>query len=251
MNKTLGAVGFYRDPIKWDYCWKESIQSMKDFADQVVIIDANSTDGSWEEAQQFIDDKCKIIRLPEEMWTMMKGRTKLAKMQNIAIYLLDTDYSFLCQMDEVVSENCYDNIRRAMEVGSESYMCTRYNYWGSTNKTMLNVSQERKPCSTEVIRLAKTEYLTFNDGEMIACPHVNFDFKDQIRIHHVGYIRKKEIHPYKIQNMLVNIFQMGETDKKAPVGQDFQPDLFFSDEDLIPIPEPHPKIMENWIKDRP
>lgn len=249
--KTLGGCFWVKDGEKYDYCYKETLKCLQQLCDKVVVVEIGSTDGTAEALDTLSDEKTTIIHLPEIMWEMAKTRWKISYFQNIASGLLDTDYYFLCQADEIVSDYSHDTIRKAMETGKEGFAVTRYNLWGKTCNTMLNVPQERKPCSTRVMRLSKPNYFSWEDGENIAINPCSDEFVNDIKIFHYGFVRKKEIMPYKIENMLVNIFGHGETDKKAPVGQDFNPDLFFGEEDLIPIPEPHPKIMEEWLKTRP
>ena len=46
--KLAGTI-FIRDGIKYDYCFKESIQCLLEFCDHVFVVDAGSTDGTIEE----------------------------------------------------------------------------------------------------------------------------------------------------------------------------------------------------------
>ncbi len=249
MSKTLGASMFGYNLESMDYSWRESILCMKEFADKIVIVDAGSTDGTDKLMEEYEDEKTTVICLPNKMWQMSKfyQKVQLSYFSNIASSLLDTDYFFSCQADEVLHENSYEPIRRAIETGNEGFLVKRVNLWKDCFH-QLNVPQERKPCSSEVIRLAKRGYGSFDDAENL-CVQCVPDFVNDITIVHYGFVRKKEIMPKKIRHMLGEVFQMG-VDEKLNGMEIFDSSKWFTDEDLLPFNE-HPKLMQEWIKTRP
>jgi hypothetical protein len=168
---------------------------------------------------------------------------------NEAIRRLQTDYVFSLQADEIIHERSFDNIRKAIEMGWEAIVAKRYNLWRDP-LSMLNVEQSRKPCSTEVIRLAKRRYMAYNDGEHLAVPSVNVygGREESIEVYHVGYIRDPIKMVVKSRNMLVDIFGM-EMDKR--IGDKFDSKKFpFEGDDIIPVPLPLPKFIKKWCQDR-
>lgn len=251
MSKTIGGFAFCRNAIKFDYCAKEAIESMLEFCDEVSIVYVESEDetlGMLKEIQSR-NDKLIITEYGNDEWNKHQGKTKLSIFQNFAIAKLNTDYQFLCQMDEVVHESCYDAIRQAIKTNMEGFLVSRINLWGDPDH-QLNVPHYRKPCSTEVIRLTKKGYQTYDDGESINCQAVDWFIKS-IRIYHYGFIRRKEVHPLKIREMQGNIFQCG-VDNKLDGMDVFDGSKWFDPiADLKPIDEPHPKIMQDWVLTRP
>jgi len=149
----------------------------------------------------------------------------------------------------MVAPESYPYIRQAMEEGGEGYLCTRINLWKDAYH-MLNVPHYRKPCSTEVNRLTKRGYESYDDGENIASPTID-KYLDKIIIWHYGFIRKKEVHPEKIRNMQRNIF-LTDPDRKLEGMDSFEWDRWFSESDLMPIGSlEHPPHIREWIKTRP
>lgn len=249
MKKTLGGSLFIRNGLEYDYCFEESIKCLLDFCDKVVVVDAGSDDGTTEILKNINNHKLLVIYLSKEEWLNRHGKEKLTYFTDKAIDELDTDYNFYLQADEILHESSYKWVRTAMEVGGEGYLCTRNNLWGNCN-LQLNVPHERKPCSTSVLRLAKTRYKAYGDAESLNAPCIN-DFEEKIKIWHYGFVRKKEVMRAKIINMQIGVFGMSDYDPKLDECNIFNPKLWFDGDDLEKITEPHPKIMKNWILTRP
>jgi len=244
---TLGGTIFCYNAIKHDYCIVEAIQNLKEFCDKVVVVDAGSTDGTIDLIQPLMDSQCRLNVIQE--WDNQHGREKLNYFTNKAIELLDTDYNFNLQADEIVSEDSFPWIRKAMEEGMPGYMCRRYNLWKDPYH-MLNVEQNRKPCSTEIVRLAHPKYRSVGDAESLGCNEVYIDYLDKIEIFHMGFVRKREVMKPKIINMQVKVFEMAGYDQKLDRHEIFEPMDYFSEEDLIPIHKPLPKVIQQWASER-
>jgi glycosyltransferase involved in cell wall biosynthesis len=240
---------FIIDGLKWDYPFEESILSMKEHCDEIVVVDAGSKDGTAQVLKKLEDAKTKVIYLDRAEWEEQKGWQKLNYFSNKAIAELTTEWNFMQQSDEILHQNCYKAVRDAIDSGkANGYSCARFNLWASPYK-MLNVVGNRNPCSTKVVRLAKSQYMTYGDAESIACDDVSNDYTNQIRLYHMGFVRSKEVHAEKIRNMQANVFQV-TPDAKLDGMTTFAPYKWFSEDDLIPIPEPLPRIIQDWARQR-
>lgn len=248
MSKTIGSFFMIRNGLQYDYNFKETIASLLEFSDQVAILDAGSDDGTREVLLEMNDPQLTIKFLQKEHWDNQHGREKLSYFQNMAAEMLNTDYQFLCQADEIVHEDSYGAIRRAIETGEDGFMCTRINLWGDPFHE-LNVPLNRMPCSPQVIRLTKTGYKSYDDGESIAAP-ASFQFVNDIRIYHMGFVRRREVMKDKIINMQTGVFEMADYDEKLKGMDVFDPYAWFSPEDLKPISEPLPALIQNWALER-
>lgn len=248
---TLGGSSFVWNGNIQDYNYKETTHCLSELCDKVVVV-AGGVDGTYHDLQKYVEaNKLKnvtIVELPEDRWNAEHGREKLSYFSNIAIAHLTTDWNIYIQCDEILHEDSFPVIRMAIDQQAEAFLVTRYNLW-KDGEHMLNVPQDRKPCSTEVIRLARQRYRCVDDAEQIAAPAHIFGKIDSIEIFHMGFVRNKKKMLVKIKNMLMNVFGW-ENDKRAENCEEFIPERFFSDNDIIRIPKPLPKFIQAWSDER-
>ena len=251
MSQTLGGTLFVHNGETFDYCYKETIESLCQFCSKVVVVDAGSTDSTtnvlkWLES---IHLNLKVIYLPNSDWEAQPGWQKLAYFQNIAIEALGTDWNILIQGDEILHEDSIKWVRKAIETDNEAFFCTRLNLWESPY-LYIDVDGEKNPCSRVVVRLAKSEYISYGDGESLMVPAANVEYIDKINIWHYGFIRDRRIMKDKVIHMQEKVFLV-DHDKKLDGSDIFIPQRWFGPNDLKPIPGDHPQIMKNWILTRP
>jgi hypothetical protein len=212
-------------------------------------LDAGSCDGSAEMLKWYESGKIKVICLDRGEWNMMNGSNKLAYFQNKALEYLSTEWYVLCQADEVLHEKSFPKIREAINSEkAEAYMISRINLWKSPY-LYIDVPHNRRPCSTEVIRMAKTQYKSVGDGESIEA-QCSLEYMNHIRMYHMGFVRKREVMKDKIINMQEQIFNTTR-DAKLEQCEIFNPDLWFDPvTDLKLINEPLPKYIQEWAAAR-
>lgn len=250
--KSLGGSTFCWRGIDQDYNFIESLDCLYELCDQVSVA-VGGPDGTPEKVFEWARNKkpgkVLITYISQEEWDAQVGREKLSFFSNLAIEKLQTDFNLYLQSDEVVHHDAAPYIRQAIETDKEAFFMRRLNLWRDPN-TMLNVPQEKKPCSTEVIRLAKTKYRCIDDAESIGVPecYVLGDI-DLMTIYHLGFIRDGKKHLTKIRHMLTEVF-LWSNDTRAENCDTFIPERFFSDSDLIEIPKPLPKWAVSWCRDR-
>lgn len=252
MNKELAGTLFIRQGVALDYCFEASIRSMQAICDHVFIVYVDSDDNTLEVLITLLDANTTLLKCKDEQWRSHHGKEKLSFFQNIGIEYANRqgyEYVFLCQGDCVIHEDSFPFIKQAIELGEESYFVSRYNLWGSKD-TMLNVPQNRKPVSTVVNRLAKSCYLSVDDGENISANPASLDFINLIQIFHMGFIRDPKKHVAKIKEIQGNIFEM-DVDSRVKDAETFDPfAMGFTKEDLIPIPKSLPKFVLDWAKNK-
>lgn len=247
--KTLGGVLFIYNGRSMDYNFIETAKCLIEFCDQVVLLDAGSNDGTAEELDQFADiPKVTVVKVDRSEWLKQQGKEKLSYFTNLAKSFLTTDYYINIQGDEILHESCYDAVRKAIATGYEAFVVKRINLWKDCNH-QLDVPQNRKPCSTEIIRIAKLNYNSVDDAESIGAPAVNI-FVNDIMIVHYGFVRNREAMVKKVRHMQGDVFKM-DVDSKLDGMKEFDWSAWFSEEDLKPIDFVHPKLMQEWILDRP
>ncbi len=254
MGKELAGVLFVYFGNKYDYCYLEAIECLLECTDHVYVV-AGGDDGTLDN----INDRYKgnpnitIIPITKEEWEAQKGREKLNWFTNIGIIAAEKEgyeWQFNLQADEILIPQSYNDIRKAIKDNSEGFMCTRVNLWKDPYH-QLNVVQERKPCSTRIIRLSKTKYRSVDDAENIEVPLVNTYYEDGIIIYHYGFIRNKKIMKDKVIHIQEQVFLTNHDSKLDGIDY-FEPDRWFDPKkDLKLIDLPHPKIMKEWISTRP
>ena len=255
MNKQLAGTLFIFCGNKFDYNYKEAIQCLLEFCDYVIVA-AGGDDNTYRDVS-FIGSrnyyKMKVIHITQEHWDSQHGQEKLNYFTNVCIEEAERmgyEYQFNLQADECLVEKSYPEILKAMSTGAEGFLVKRINLWQDCYH-QLDVPQERKPCSTAIVRLAKTNYRSYSDAESVAVPYADSYFYEGIKMFHYGFVRKKEVMKAKIINMQCNVFEMADHDAKLNDCEVFDSTLWFKDEDLKIIESPHPKIMNEWIKTRP
>ena len=251
MNNLAGTIYSY-NAVTHDYCFMEAIQNLKDFCDHVIVVDAGSTDSTVDCIKNLLDDKCELFVFNE--WETQKGTgsSKLNYFTNKAIEIAEEKgfaYTYNGQLDEIVHEDSFPWIRKAMEEGQEGYMVRRYNLWKDPYH-MLNVEQARKPCSTEIVRLAKCKYRSVGDAESIGCDQVYIDYLNKIEVYHMGFVRKRDVMVNKVKWMQTTVFEMADYDRRLDKAPEFQPMEYFKPEDIIPIHKPLPKVIQGWAAER-
>jgi len=250
MSKKLAGVMFTYRAVAQDYCFIEALQSMSGVCDHVFVCDAGSDDGTLEQLYFLELVSSDLTVLKYDKWHTQSGKEKLSYFTNLAIEVAEKkgyEYVLSVQADEVLHESSYHVIRKAVEQGAEGYIVSRINLWGSPY-TQLNVPQERKPCSTEILRLAKAKYRAYDDAESLAAP-ANFDYVSDIRIYHAGFVRKREVMVEKIRHMQADVFGM-TPDEKLKGMEVFDPWAWFDRSDVTLINEPLPKFMQEWAEER-
>lgn len=256
----LGGSIFTHNCVEFDYCIAEALDSLCAVCDDVVVLDAESTDETMDVLRASAAKHGNLRVVEGGRWNCADNYARLAILANEAKSHLKTEWHFMLQADEVIHENSFPAIKASIAEGKhESFFCRRINLFGDLNHFLhFDLPQDKKPCSDTIIRLAKLKYEAVGDAESLG---VNPEFvssrrKDGINVFHYGMVRRDRNHIEKVINMQSWFHGPGCTPDHRVVEMKNRGDGVYDwkamkqREDLKPIPLPHPVFSRKWAEDR-
>ena len=191
MNYTPTLSGYTTtlDCEKNGYPWKQSIESMLGFCDQVIVVDGGSTDGTWEQLVEWANSTEKLIAHKEERdWSDKRFAIFDGAQKALARSLCTMEFCWQQDADEVVHEGHYDKMIDMMKNFPKEVdiVCLPVvEYWGNKGKIRVDVNpwkwrlSKNKPHITHGI--PRELRLTDSNGNMYAkmgtdgCDYINKD----------------------------------------------------------------------------
>ena len=110
---TLSGYTTTKDCIQQNYPWRQCIESLLGFCDEVVVVDGGSQDGTWQELEKWAEQDDRLIAHQEvrdwnhERFAVFDGLQKA-----LARSICKGDFCWQQDCDEVVHENDYEKIRQ-------------------------------------------------------------------------------------------------------------------------------------------
>jgi len=253
MNQRLAGISLIREGFSLDYCFKQAILSLVGVCDHTFVVVIPTKDGTIEAVRVLAAQlPITIIEQTEAEWDAQKGKEKLSYFTNLAIERAEAEgYShvLVCQADESIDNRSYQAIRMAITAypNEEAFICNRINLWGDSQH-YLACPIERQPCSTEVIRLAKSSCRAVDDAESLR-GKCNY-YLDEVDIWHCGFIRDSKKMLNKVVVMQEQVFGMGHDPALDEMKDGWDPFVSHSRDDIKPIKKPLPEIIQKWCMDR-
>ena len=257
---SLGGSIFVHNAIRFDYCIAESIASLCGVCDEVVVLDAESDDGTQDLLTSLLPKYSNLkVRLGAK-WECHPKYERLSILANQAKDMLRTDWHFMLQADEVIHEDSYHWIRAAVnnKENYDSYRVRRINLFGDTEHYFrFNLEQHKKPCSDTVDRLSHIKYHAVSDAESLSTSPDScyLQWIDKIQIWHYGFVRDDELHCDKVIDMQ-SWFHGPNSQPDQRVVKMKKKDGVYDwtklkeKDDLDKIPWKHPQVARKWVKKR-
>lgn len=255
MVKTLGGVMITHDAIRYDYCLEAALRSLLDLCDQVVVLDAESTDDT-PQLLKSLQREFSHLEVIQGKWECLPDFHRLAELTNQAIDRIRTDWVFSLQADEVIHEFSYSIIRDVINASPyDAVTCSRFNIW-RTFDTYIRPEFPRKPVSHYVVRLGKSQLSrAYDDAESLCGGNgIAQDYRDLIMIFHYGFMRHRDLMIRKVVDMQT-WFGFGVDERILKQREEtglFHPDDFIPDYQvaLKCLQHPHPKYVQKWVAER-
>ncbi len=141
---TIGGYLTTKDCTSQGYPWKQCIESMLGFCDEVVVVDGGSTDGTWEELSEWSqkEERLKIDQVVRD-WTHKRHAVFDGAQKAEARKRCTSEFLWQMDADEIVHEEDYEKIIglcRNFPEHAELVSLPVIEYWGSHEKVRLDVN---------------------------------------------------------------------------------------------------------------
>ena len=261
MIKGLGASIFVHNAIEYDYCLGETVASIASICEEIVILDAQSTDGTIHLINNLSNKYPNVKAYYGAVWECANNYMRLQMLAIEAKNKLSENikWHFMIQADEVLHETSEAGIKAAIDQGNktqiQSFRVRRYHVYGDfEHMVSLTAPQNRKPAGDCIIRLGKKNLSVVGDAENLEDIQCTDRFANKIILFHYGYMRHSAQMLKKGIDMTNWFGGCIEPDKRLidmrDTGRGWKPYEIMGPELLEPIRSPHPVIMENWIDAR-
>lgn len=143
-NPTLSGYTTTLNCITHRYPWKQSIQSMLNFCDEVVVVDGGSTDGTHEELVEWQskNPKLKVYNVTRD-WDHPRFAVFDGAQKAVARSYCTMEYCWQQDADEVVHEKDYEkieNLIRKFPREADLVSLPVLEFWGDKGKTRMDVT---------------------------------------------------------------------------------------------------------------
>lgn len=218
----------------FDYCYRESVQSLLETCDEVVVVDGKSTDGTREQLEKL------PVKLIDADWNPIPGTRGqwLADLYNLAKSKSKYALTLGLQADEVLHEIDRKEIRR----WNHNISLKRLNFWGDAQHYLRN----GEVCGSRVFRVGNGKVRFVGDAE--GMDPVAKRRESNVCIFHYGFLRKTESLIQKSISFEKEVFGTHNQlfDQMKEEGRGPFDNLYTG----IEYHGSHPKYAHQWLKDR-
>ena len=183
---SLSGCMIIRNGVKLGYPFVEAVLCVIDHVDEMVIVDGESEDGTWEWLEQMAET-CDKIKLSRSPWpTTRTGGRAIAEATNDALRRCKGTHILYVQADEIYPRRLLDGIRDRIAEGYDAaavpFIHLRTSWW----KVIVN------PAYQATVRVIPNRPDVFSHGDgatfggplgRVAPPHI---FSDHV--YHVGWV---------------------------------------------------------------
>lgn len=244
---SFGGTMIVHDAVRLDYCVDIALRSLAQICDEVIVVEAESTDHTRDilDAVKHDYDQITIISMP---WTPSRNGEWLSALTNEARMRLKSDTHISLQADEVldISERA---LIRNLEPG-RGYMLRRLNFWFD-HKHLLPAN---RVCSSWVVRIAPQAWPSYGDAEgLLPCGPTGIC---NAHIYHYGFLRHAKPLASKIRECTESFFgvidpiHLDVENRGAEALIDPKHNTAVTMKELAPFTGSHPDITHQWLSDR-
>jgi len=141
---TISGYTTTKNCISQNYPFVQSIASLLEFCDQVVVVDGGSDDGTWEKLVELSEDNPSLlVHKQSRNWDHKRYAVFDGLQKALARSLCTSKFCWQQDVDEIVHEEDYDKIKdlvRNFPKGVELLALPVIEYWGSKNKVRMDIN---------------------------------------------------------------------------------------------------------------
>ena len=243
----LGASMIIHNAVEFDYCVEESIRSLMPVVDELVVLDAESTDGTLGLLSRLAREygKIKIATAP---WKPNPGGwgSWLSDLSNFAkSHLKDCTHHVALQADEVLGDCHPEQFRHY--IAAHPCVLHRLNFWIDHK----HLVPPGRVCSDKVIRASVIQDPYVGDAESLL-PSSREYLIAAPRIYHYGMIRRTKAFVAKSKPMH-RAFTGGPHDPALDI-MEHDPKIGFERNvrlaDCHLFNGGHPEVAHRWLRER-
>ena len=141
---TLSGYSTTYNCVDQNYPFVESITSLLDVCDEVVVVDGGSTDGTWDVLSAMSNDNPKLkIKQIERDWNHPRHSVFDGMQKAAARDLCTGDFCWQQDVDEIIHQNDYQKIRNLLTSTPKSVnlICLPVTeFWGNKGKIRIDIN---------------------------------------------------------------------------------------------------------------
>ena len=208
----ISGCTFIRNGFSLGYPVKESLASLMELCDEVIVVVGNSDDGTLEYVKSLQNPNIHII---ETVWdeTLRAGGKILAQQTNIGLRACKGDWIVYLQADEVLHEEDIPRIKKSMEeqisnVACEGFLFKYIHFFG--NYESIGVGRQWYRNEIRVVRNSKNVE-SWKDAQGFRINAGNNSYRKlnvipiDAHIYHYGWVRNPSQHRLK-QNAFQRLY---------------------------------------------
>ncbi|TNF02270.1 MAG: hypothetical protein EP326_03400 [Deltaproteobacteria bacterium] len=214
MVKIFGFT-LLRNGIKYDYSFKECLNSLAPVCESIYVAVGKSEDGT----EVAVAEIPKVHSIPT-VWddSLREGGLILSQQTNIALDELRKDHGtdneawgFYLQCDEVIHEDDYalikEDFQKAQDQGCDAISFRYLHFWMTHHHIAIN-----KKWYPQEIRAVKVNSDCESWGDAQSFRNVNKVYQSEARIYHYGHVREED----KYKEKKADILKLYHSDSKLP-----------------------------------
>ena len=130
--------------VKSSYPWRESINSLLGFCDEVIVLDGGSSDGTYEELKEWAADEPRlIVKQLTRDWNSKRFAVYDGQQKAVARTLCTKKWCWQQDIDEIVHEDDYDKVKVLLQQIPKSVKMLALpviEYWGGSEKVRVDIN---------------------------------------------------------------------------------------------------------------